>query len=134
MKNVGRSQRKMGGGTPPSAMVISYYTLVYHPRNPFPINIQHRDGDPSRNQGTIPPNRFVPKHPEQRRNASEPRPTAGGTRKNLQEHQRQQAHPKLGRTLQNHGGNRKGAYKLEHLDGWKIPHTWNMASLCFYYS
>ncbi|RDX68974.1 hypothetical protein CR513_51991, partial [Mucuna pruriens] len=28
----------------------------------------------------------------------------------------------------------KGAYKLEHLDKRRIPCTWNMTSLRFYYS
>ncbi|RDX88204.1 hypothetical protein CR513_30224, partial [Mucuna pruriens] len=28
---------------------------------------------------------------------------------------------------------RKGAYKLEHLDKWKIPRTWNATNICFYY-
>ncbi|RDX98463.1 hypothetical protein CR513_18615, partial [Mucuna pruriens] len=28
----------------------------------------------------------------------------------------------------------KGAYCLEHLDGKRIPRTWNVASLRFYYS
>ncbi|RDX68587.1 hypothetical protein CR513_52410, partial [Mucuna pruriens] len=29
---------------------------------------------------------------------------------------------------------RKRAYKLEHLDGQKIPCTWNATSLRFYYN
>ncbi|RDX76645.1 hypothetical protein CR513_43348, partial [Mucuna pruriens] len=39
-KKVGRSQRKIGRGTPPSVMVISYHTPLYHLRNLFPINLK----------------------------------------------------------------------------------------------
>jgi len=28
----------------------------------------------------------------------------------------------------------KGAYRLERLDGKKVPHTWNAASLRYYFS
>ena len=28
----------------------------------------------------------------------------------------------------------KGAYRLEHLEGKKVPHTWNAANLRYYFS
>ncbi|RDX86381.1 hypothetical protein CR513_32292, partial [Mucuna pruriens] len=117
-KKVGRSQREMDRGTPSSVVVISYHTLLYHPRNSLLIEVLYRGDDPKR-----------------RRNASEFGPTTGGMQgspykgicgqgmkrglhsvvltpklgleKNLQEHQCQQAHPKLGRTLYNHEGSGK---------------------------
>ncbi|RDX80100.1 hypothetical protein CR513_39388, partial [Mucuna pruriens] len=141
----------MAGGATTSALVIPYYAPFDHLRNSIQTNIWHRCYDPvsskrRRNDGQ---SRFTVGVTHIKEYATKAKvPRYYNTKVFPQKLKKQDL--VLKRVFKDKTSNKltpnwegpyriedevgKGAYRIEHLDGWRVPRTWNLEILRIYYN